>query len=83
MASPLSHLRTACVVTGLPHVVPVEFARHMGGAGNADPRIVEQARQPDYFGETNKRHGSTFILIILRLLPDAFPFGSFPLGEVR
>lgn len=55
----------------------------MGGAGNADPRIVEQARQPDYFGGTNKRHGSTFILIILRLLPDAFPFGSFPLGEVR
>ena len=26
-------------------MAPVEFACHKGGAGNADPGIVEQARQ--------------------------------------
>ena len=35
------------------HIAPVERARHVGGAGNADTGIVEQARQPDYFGGTN------------------------------
>lgn len=41
-AQPLAH---GSCIDRFVHIVPVEFARHKGGAGNADPRIVEQAPQ--------------------------------------